>query len=205
MKKQIRVCGIDEAGRGALAGPLVAAAVILPCSIKQLQSTIPVPIRDGKLLTPKQRAIIYHMLYTRGVFFKTTHISATQINTRGIGYANCEAIRQLIGAIDADHYIVDGKLKLGRIGEKTARTVCVIDADATEPCVMLAGIVAKVTRDMIMAKIHQEFPQYNWQKNAGYGTREHVSVLATQPPCRYHRTQFVTTALTHWQQKLLAE
>lgn len=189
------ICGIDEAGRGALAGPLVAAAVILPCSPRYLARLAKTKVRDGKLLTATQRNRIYKALKRVKAEIVIEVISSRKINNHGIGKANRLIVRNLIKRVEADKYIVDGKLKLGRIKGKTHKMRSVVDADATIPEVILAGIVAKVERDKIMHALHKQFPLYNWRRNAGYGTRQHLEVLQTHSITIYHRSIFVTTAL----------
>lgn len=190
-----RICGIDEAGRGALAGPLVAAGVVLPCSIHTLRRVAKAPIRDGKTLTKPQRERVYRALTKLGAEIHSEIVSARRINNRGIQRANREAIRTLVKRIDADRYIIDGKIRLGRIKGKTAKVQTVVDADATIPEVILAGIVAKVERDKIMQRLDRLYPHYRWRRNAGYATRLHREMILQHGTVRFHRSVFVTTAL----------
>lgn len=191
----MRICGIDEAGRGALAGPLVAAAVILSCSIQKLRRLAKAPIRDGKTLSKIQRKRIYRALQRLGTEIYTEVISTRKINNRGIQRANREAIRILIKRVEADRYIIDGKIRIGRIVGKTHKIQTKVDADATIPEVILAGIVAKVERDKLMRELDRQYPQYHWQLNMGYGTRRHREMILRYGTVRYHRSVFVTTAL----------
>lgn len=188
MKKSKRICGIDEAGRGALAGPLVAAAVILRKSHN-------IKLRDSKLLLPKQRRKIVSVLKKQKAELYIEVITSRQINNHGIGWANKEVMRKLIRNIDADKYIVDGNLKLGKIQDKTSKIRSVVNADATVPAVIAAGIVAKVYRDKLMAALHKQFPYYHWRQNAGYGTQGHIEAIRMFNVTYYHRSIFVTTAL----------
>lgn len=190
-----RVCGIDEAGRGALAGPLVAAAVILLCPIYKIQRAAKTPIRDGKTLTKVQRERIYRALTTLGAEVNVEIVSARRINSRGIQRANRQAFRSLIKRVKADRYIVDGRIRIGRVRGKTHKIQTMVDADATIPEVILAGIVAKVERDKIMRELDHEYPQYKWRSNAGYGTHKHIEAIIRHGTTRYHRSIFVTTAL----------
>ncbi len=190
-----RLCGIDEAGRGALAGPLVAAAVVLPFAIRKLRRVAKAPIRDGKTLTKLQRERIYRALKRLDTEIYVEIVSTRRINNRGIQRANKEAIRQLIKRIDADQYIVDGKIRLGKIKGKTEKVQTIVDADATIPEVILAGIVAKVERDAIMKELDRLYPHYHWRLNAGYGTRFHREMILQYGAVRYHRSRFVTSAL----------
>jgi ribonuclease HII len=183
-----RLCGLDEAGRGALAGPLVAAAVILP-------KRVHCKLRDGKLLNPNQRQKVYSVLKKLKAEIFIEVISTRSINNHGIGWANREIFRRLIKRIDSDRYIVDGNLRLGRIAGKTKKVASIVDADATIPEVISAGIVAKVERDKIMTGLHKEFPHFGWKNNAGYGTSAHILAIHKYNTTRFHRGIFVTTAI----------
>lgn len=184
------ICGLDEAGRGALAGPLVAAAVncelqIANCKLK---------IRDSKLLNHEERNKVYRWIIRKKIPFAVEIVSARQINTRGIGYCNKLVFRKLIKKISADKYIADGNLK---VKSRKQKVESVVDADAKIlPCI-LAGIVAKVTRDKIMMDLGKlrKFKKYQWRINKGYGTKAHLEALKKYGMSRYHRTVFVTTAL----------
>ncbi len=189
------ICGIDEAGRGALAGPLVAAAVTLTQKVEQNILRAKLKIRDGKLLRSRERQQVYRQIIKLGAMVETEIISARKINNRGIARANCESIRNLIKLIEADTYVVDGNLKLGRINGKTHKVKCRVDADATYLPTILAGIVAKVERDKLMKQLHQKFPKYKWINNVGYGTRKHIEAIQQYGTTHYHRSIFVTTAL----------
>jgi ribonuclease HII len=193
--KNPKTCGLDEAGRGALAGPLVAAAIILPCSRATITRRAGFPLRDGKCLNPGQRNKVYTILNNLQADIYIEIISARSINNHGIGWANREIFRRLIKKVEAGRYIVDGNLRLGRIEGKTEKIFSVVDADATIPEVICAGIVAKVMRDRTMQNLHKEFPQFGWNRNAGYGTSRHIKAIRETHVNRYHRVIFVTTAL----------
>jgi ribonuclease HII len=181
------ICGLDEAGRGPLAGPLVGAGTIL-----NSQFTIH-NLKDSKKLSKLQREKIYKAILESGSLVKTEIISARQINNKGIGWANKEIFRKLIKNIQADKFIVDGNLKLGNLKGKNVK--CVINADATRKCVMAASIIAKVTRDRLMNNLHKEYPKYGWNKNMGYGTRDHIEALKEFGVVKYHRDVYVNTVL----------
>jgi ribonuclease HII len=189
------ICGIDEAGRGALAGPLVAAAVSLTQEVEQKIKQANLKIKDGKLLRPFVRRQIYSQIIKLGALVNTEIISTRKINNRGIARANRESIRSLIKRNEASIYIVDGKLKLGRIAGKTHNIKCIVDADATILPAILAGIVAKVERDKLMQQLHQKFPKYKWINNVGYGTRKHLEAIQKYGTTHHHRSIFVTSAL----------
>ncbi|MBI4062498.1 ribonuclease HII [Candidatus Gottesmanbacteria bacterium] len=179
------ICGLDEAGRGALAGPLVAAAVILGKA--RLRA------KDGKLLKPGQRSLIYRKAKRMGVQIFVEIVSTRQINNHGIGWANRMIFRRLIKRIEADRYIIDGNLNTGRVIGRKIQSI--VDADAMVPEAILAGIVAKVERDRLMRKLHHKYPKFGWRTNAGYGTKKHIASLAQNPVTIHHRPIFVTTAL----------
>lgn len=177
------VCGMDEVGRGALAGPLVAAAVVLPRKVGGLN--------DSKKISHALRFKIYQKIKRSGAIIAVEEISARQINTRGMGWANKEIFKRLAGKIPADKYIADGNLKLG----KKIRSV--VKADTKIPEVMAASIVAKVFRDRIMDHLHRYHDRYGWQSNKGYGTKYHIAAIREYGVTKYHRSKFVKTALNN--------
>ena len=177
------VCGMDEVGRGALAGPLVAAATILDKDTKIIKR-----LRDSKKLTPKQRAKIYGEIKKSGAIIAVEEISARQINFRGMGWANKEIFRRLKKKIPADKYIADGNLKIAGI-------TSIVKADTKIPEVMAASIIAKVFRDRIMDHLHEQYSKYGWQSNKGYGTKYHIAAIKEHGVTKYHRKKFVETAL----------
>jgi ribonuclease HII len=175
----IIVCGLDECGRGPLAGPIVAAGVIFTRPIKNL--------KDSKKLSPQKRQYLYGQILKHAVV-EIEIISVRQINSRGIGWANKEVFKRLIKKLQADKYIVDGNLKI-------KKATSLIKADDKIPEVMAASIIAKVTRDQLMKQLHDEHPHYGWSSNMGYGTRQHVKALHEYGPCSHHRHLFVNTVL----------
>ncbi len=179
----MRVCGIDECGRGPLAGPIVAAAVILAKPLTGL--------RDSKQLTAKKRRYLYRRIVKTAQAVEIESISVRQINNQGIGWANKEVFKRLIKRVDADKYIIDGNLKV-------PKAVSIIKADTKIPEVMAASIVAKVTRDKLMRELAKDFPQFGWHSNAGYGTRFHLAALQANGLTKHHRSVFVSTALRNY-------
>ncbi len=175
------ICGLDECGRGPLAGPIVAAAVILHKPIRGLN--------DSKQLKMEQRQRLF------GKIIKNSHycvemISVRQINSRGIGWANKVLFKRLSQKLKADKYIADGNLRLGK------KIQSVVKADTKIQEVMAASIVAKVTRDKLMRALHEEFPNYGWQSNMGYGTKFHIASLKKHGPSIHHRKLFIRNALS---------
>jgi len=189
--RKIIICGLDECGRGAWAGPLVAAGVVLSKSANQLTNKL----KDSKKLNERQRKNIYKLILKHAKVVEVEIISTLQINNQGIGWANKEIFRRLIRKIEAHKYIVDGNLKFGRIKNKKDKVKSMIKADSIIAEVMAASIVAKVTRDKLMHELHMKYPRYGWISNVGYGTKVHLKAISEQGICRFHRGVFVTTAL----------
>ena len=191
-----RRCGLDEAGRGPLAGPLVAAAVVFPADFVFSDVFPNLKFGDSKKLSARQREAVISLIHEFALTVKVESIPVDDINMQGIGWANRTIFERLILAIDADQYIVDGNLKLSNLGRKARRVQSLIRADEIEQAVSAASIIAKVTRDHMMAELHEAHPVYGWNHNAGYCTQEHLQALRTYGTTAYHRHQFVTTALS---------
>jgi ribonuclease HII len=189
--RKIIICGLDECGRGAWAGPLVAAGVVLSESANQLTNKL----KDSKKLNERQRKNIYKLILKHAKVVEVEIISTLQINNQGIGWANKEIFRRLIRKIEAHKYIVDGNLKFGRIKNKRDKVKSMVKADSIIAEVMAASIVAKVTRDKLMHELHMKYPRYGWISNVGYGTKYHLEAVIKHGRNRYHRGIFVTTAL----------
>src|SRR5262249_45935700 len=138
-----RCCGLDEVGRGALAGPLVAAAVILPEGIAARLGPLVRFLRDSKTVPRARRAEIAALIRRHACLHAVVTISVTDINTRGIGWANGEAFRQLIAVVEAGEYVVDGRIRPPAPEERAGRVRCLVDADALVPAVAAASLIAK--------------------------------------------------------------
>ncbi len=188
------LCGMDEVGRGALAGPLVAAGVILNPKSKILGSKL----KDSKKLSPKNRQKLYKKIKYSGAIIAVEEISVNLINKYGIGWANKEVFKRLARKIPADKCIADGNLKLGK------KIKSIIKADGKIPEVMAASIIAKVWRDRQMTQLHNEYPDYGWQSNKGYGTKYHIAALREHGMTKYHRRLFVETAIKNSKSKILS-
>jgi ribonuclease HII len=201
----LRRCGLDEVGRGALAGPLVAAAVVLPSDIMARLGEHARFLRDSKTVARRQRQEMASLIARNALVVELVAISVEMINERGIGWANREAFRRLIGRISADEYVVDGKVKPPAPLDRSARVRCMVKADALVPEVAAASLVAKVYRDGMMAALHQQFPMFGWDRNAGYGTASHVAALSAHGSVPPHRTCFVRTALSGGRQRRMVE
>jgi len=189
------VCGMDEAGRGSLAGPMVIAAVLLDSNLRFEDVAPEVVMRDSKQMSIKQREAAYQLIKKHALLIEIEVMTVAEINRTGVGRANVEGFRRLIEKIDAERYIVDGTLHLGNLGEKTLLTECVIDADETVLATMASGIVAKYERDKIMLQLHHQFLVYGWDTNTGHGTQKHIDAIRIYGLTEHHRLRFVETAL----------
>lgn len=176
-------CGTDEAGRGCLAGPVTAAAVILPQGFNN-----PV-LNDSKKLTHKQRDLLRPIIETEAVSFSVIHIDIDTIDKINILNASIlgmqESIRNL--QIKPEHIAVDGN-RFKPCDDISYK--CIIKGDGKYLNIASASILAKTYRDNYMEKIHEEFPMYNWKQNKGYPTKEHREAIRTHGPSKYHRKSF---------------
>jgi ribonuclease HII len=179
------IAGVDEAGRGACAGPLVAAAVILPDGATGI-----VPgLADSKLLTEKARERCYAQIMRRAMAWSVVMVESTECDQLGMHVANVEALRRALARLSrrpryvlTDGFPVDG---LGVPG------LAVWKGDRVAGCIAAASVIAKVTRDRIMTEMHDEYPHYDFAIHKGYVTREHQQALMRHGPCPQHRRRFV--------------
>lgn len=174
-------CGLDEVGRGPLAGPLVAAAVVLDPAFQD-----PL-LRDSKRLTPGQRAAVEPRIRAAARAIALVSVAVAEIDRHGIGWANRRAFEELIAIVDAPHYVCDGTLRLA-----TDRPYSALPGgDGRVAVIAAASIVAKVHRDAQMVALHDEAPEYGWAQNKGYGTAHHWLALRRLGPTRHHRRSFL--------------
>lgn len=180
------IAGVDEAGRGALAGPLVAAAVILPEGF-DLEG-----IDDSKALTAAQRETCYARILAGAVAVAVRRATPARIDRRGLHRSNLWLLRRAVRALPVrpDYVLTDG-FPLPRLG---LPSLSIRKGDAVTASVAAASIVAKVVRDRAMARYHRRFPAYGFDRNKGYGTAEHREALARFGPCPIHRRSFALVA-----------
>ncbi len=177
------ICGVDEAGRGPLAGPVVAAAVILPegCVIDGLD--------DSKKLTAKKREAMFGEICKQAVAFGIAEVGHERIDEINILQATFEAMRGAVGALSvpADLALVDGNHEAGiPVAER-----CIIDGDALVPSIAAASILAKVTRDHYMEQMAAVYPGYGFERHKGYGTKAHYAAILELGVCPIHRRSFL--------------
>ena len=177
-----RVAGIDEAGRGPLAGPVLAAAVILPPDYEDPE------INDSKELTPRQRERLCEVIHRDAVAVGIGVVEAPVIDAINILQATLAAMKEAVLSIapHPDYLLIDG---LNRVSLAIPQET-IIRGDGRSISVASASIVAKVSRDRIMALYHRQFPQYNFLMNKGYATREHREAIAKYGRCKIHRCSF---------------
>ena len=178
------IAGIDEAGRGPLAGPVVAAAAILPRTFRRHKT-----LTDSKQLTEQQREDIYAELTTLPEFYWAVGVSDVEvIDHYNILRATWRAMQIALDNlyIHPDHVLVDGL----RVPLMDVTQTAIVKGDAKSYSIAAASIIAKVTRDRMMLKIHEQFPQYNFAQHKGYGTPEHLAALARFGPSPVHRKSF---------------
>jgi ribonuclease HII len=179
------VAGVDEAGRGACAGPLVAAAVVLP---EGRRGEVP-GLADSKLLTPSARERCYDQVVRRALAWSVVVVEADECDRIGMHVANVEALRRALARLDVrpsyvltDGFPVDGLEVPG---------LAVWKGDRVTACIAAASVVAKVTRDRIMARLHELYPVYDFATHKGYVTTSHTAALVEHGPCPLHRRRFV--------------
>jgi ribonuclease HII len=176
------LAGADEAGRGALAGPLVAAAVVLG------EGEIS-DINDSKALRPDVRERIFGALLCRAEAVSVVSFPAWWIDRHGVGRANREALAGALSSLGrAGCLLADGNLALGPEVE------CLPKADTKSAAVAAASVVAKVVRDDAMRVLSERYPGYGFERNRGYGTAEHRGALVELGPCRVHRLSYAGVA-----------
>lgn len=174
------IAGVDEAGRGPLAGPVVAAAVIID------QNNIIEGIKDSKKLSAKTRDILYEKI-TSNYIWEVGIVSATEIDQINILQATKKACELAVNAlnISPEIVIIDGNMKF-----HDHRFISIIKGDNLSISIAAASIIAKVTRDRIMQQLDKEYPQYLWHQNSGYGTKAHLEAIKKHGQTFYHRKSF---------------
>jgi ribonuclease HII len=175
--------GCDEAGRGCLAGPVYAAAVILPPDFHSAE------LNDSKQLTARQRYLLRPIIEQEAVAWAVGVVTAQEIDKINILNASILAMHRALDQLTTrpDHLIIDGNRfkPYGKIPYQ-----CVVKGDGTYLSIAAASVLAKTYRDDYMCQIGEEYPAYNWKKNKGYPTRDHRAAIEQLGPCPYHRMTF---------------
>jgi ribonuclease HII len=181
-----RVMGLDEVGRGCLAGPVVAAGVILD------PDRIPKGLHDSKQLPVKERMRLDEEIRATALFWAVREGSVSRIDSMNILWASIETMRECAEDPDAapDYLLVDGN----RYAPSLIPVQCVVKGDSLSASIAAASILAKQHRDALMARLHEEHPQFGWDRNVGYPTIEHRRALVEHGPTPWHRTSFAWKA-----------
>jgi ribonuclease HII len=196
-------CGTDEAGRGCLAGPVTAAAILLPTDFNHEL------LNDSKQLSERVRHQLQPIIEANALSYAVTHIYNEEIDEINILNASMKAMQECVLQLHPkpEYIIVDGNRPLnGKLGkpQKTGKiftaqeiqllqsipNCSIIKGDSLYLSIAAASVLAKTYRDDYMDKIHEEFPMYHWNKNKGYPTKEHRTAIQKYGPCKYHRKSF---------------
>lgn len=183
-----RICGVDEAGAGPLAGPVYAAAVILPREID-----IP-GLNDSKKLTEKKREALYDRITAQAVAWSVARVEAAEIDQMDILNARMLAMNRAIEGLSQipDLCLIDGNRDHGSTVSITAPHLCIVGGDGKSASIAAASILAKVSRDRyVSTELEREYPQYQFARHKGYGTKLHYAMLDQYGPCPAHRRSFL--------------
>lgn len=177
------VCGVDEAGRGPLCGPVAAAACILPTGL------VLEGLDDSKKLTEKKRNVLYDLICENAISYSVVLGSVEEINETDILSTTLHAMRTAIENLNPhpDFALIDGNITR----DFTLPCRAVIHGDAISPSIAAASILAKVTRDRICMELDAKYPQYGIARHKGYGTKAHMDALREHGPCEIYRTKFI--------------
>ena len=181
------VCGVDEAGRGPLAGPVCAAAVILP------ENTIIEGVNDSKKLSEKKRVALFDVIKEQALSYSIAFASVEEIEDINILNATMLAMKRAVEGLDvkADYAMIDGN----RLPDLSIDSEFIIKGDAKSMSIACASILAKVSRDRLLYEYAEEYPEYLFDKHKGYGTKAHVEAIKKYGPCPYHRLSFLKKIL----------
>ena len=182
------ICGVDEAGRGPLAGPVCAAAVILP------EGAVIAGLDDSKKLTEKKREKLYDIIKTTAVAYSVAYGTLEEIETVNILEATYLAMNRAIEGLSVkpDFALIDGN-RVPRGIKIPCETI--VKGDSKSMSVAAASVLAKVARDRLMLEYDKKYPKYNFKKHKGYGTKEHTELIKQYGPCEIHRLSFLKNIL----------
>ncbi len=182
-KKGIKlIAGIDEAGRGPLAGPVVAAAVIFPKKIK------PFDLNDSKKLSPRQREKFYELIWDQAMAVGIGYSNEKIIDEINILQATYRAMREAVASLPIipDYVLVDGR----EIPDLNIQQTAIVKGDGKCFSIAAASIIAKVTRDRLMIEYDRKYPNYNFARHKGYPTKKHIQAILKHGTCPIHRASF---------------
>ena len=177
------LCGIDEAGRGPLAGPVAAAAVILPENCRILY------LNDSKKLSPARRDALFDEIREKAVSFSVAVVPAGRIDEINILQATYEAMRKAVGGLSVEPgALLNDAVTIPGL---PFRQIPIVKGDAKSLSIAAASVLAKVTRDRMMEEYDRLYPEYGFAKHKGYGTAQHIAALREFGPCPIHRRSFI--------------
>lgn len=181
------VCGIDEAGRGPLAGPVCAAAVIMP------DGFVIDGVTDSKKLSPKKRDMLFDMIKENAVSYSIAYASVEEIEEINILNATMLAMRRACDGLEIkpDFAIIDGN----KTPELSCPSYSIVKGDSLSHSIAAASILAKVSRDRLIEQMAKEYPQYEFEKHKGYGTKLHIEMIRKYGPSPVHRMSFLKNIL----------
>ncbi len=181
------ICGVDEAGRGPLAGPVCAAAVILPMGL------ILDGVNDSKKISEKKREALFDVITSNALSYSIAYATVEEIEEHNILNATMMAMKRAVEGLDvpADFAYIDGN----RTPDLDIPTEFIIKGDARSMSVAAASILAKVSRDRLLLDYAREYPQYQFEKHKGYGTKVHTDAIKEYGPCPIHRLSFLKNIL----------
>lgn len=183
----VPLCGIDEVGRGPLVGPVVAACAYIPA--EKLSHPVWKAVNDSKKLSPQKREYLFEIIKDQCIY-AVAESSAEEIDRLNIHHATLLAMKRaylrIQDVLTPALALIDGKFAPAL----PCKTQTVVKGDATSLSIAAASILAKVTRDRMMARLHEEFPHYGWATNAGYGTAVHIEGIARYGITPHHRKSF---------------
>jgi ribonuclease HII len=184
----VTICGIDEAGRGPLAGPVYAAAVVLDPA-RRIRG-----LKDSKLLAEERREALAALIRERAAAFAVAHATVEEIDRINILQATLLAMQRAVSALGMlpDEAWVDGN----RCPELPCRSRAIIEGDRLHKVISAASILAKTARDAEMRRMHEQYPHYGFDRHKGYGTAEHLANLERHGPCPIHRRTFTPVQLS---------
>ncbi|WP_233848642.1 ribonuclease HII [Paraburkholderia sp. HD33-4] len=184
------VCGVDEAGRGPLAGPVVAAAVIFDPAKPMIRG-----LDDSKVLTALKREALYDKIVERALAYCIASATVEEIDSLNILHATMLAMKRAVEGLSVVPTLV--KVDGNRCPTLSIRSEAVIGGDALVKSISAASILAKVTRDRMLVELHQAYPMYGFDAHAGYGTPQHLAALREHGPCEHHRRSFAPVREAH--------
>jgi ribonuclease HII len=184
------IAGIDEAGRGPLAGPVTAAAVIFPSDVQIFG------LNDSKKLSAKKRECLFDEIREKALTFSIAFVDNEKIDEVNILQATFLAMGKAVRSLEIkpDLCLIDGNYKIPQIKTKQE---AIVGGDEKSVAVAAASILAKVARDRVMIKFSKEFPEYGFEKHKGYGTKQHLEAIKQFGICKIHRKEFAPIKMRH--------